>query len=290
MPETHFDAWVARRYETLWPELFEPSLVESTVDFLAELAGDGPALELGVGTGRIAVPLHGRGVRVAGIELSTAMVEQLRARPGAADIPVPSETSPRGLAERFTLVYLLRNTITNLTTLDEQVACFHNAAAHLKPGGFFVIENYIPALQLLSPGETSRVITATPTHVGVEEYDLAAQIAVSRHFWTSTASSGRWRLRIATSGPPSSTSWPGSPAWFGASAGAIGSARRSPARADAHLRVAARHGGECRSMIPATTGPRRVTGMTAVLLPYRADGTSTGPRSKLTSLARPRPV
>ena len=185
MPETHFDTWVARRFETLWPELFEPSLIEATVDFLAELAGAGPALELGIGTGRIAVPLHGRGVRVAGIELSTAMVEQLRAQPGAADIPVTvGDFAVTRMAERCTLVYLLRNTITNLTTLDEQVACFHNAAAHLQPGGFFVIENYIPALQLLPPGETSRIITSTPTHVGVEEYDLAAQIAVSRHFWT----------------------------------------------------------------------------------------------------------
>ena len=184
MPETHFDEWVARRYDTLWPEVFEPALVEATVDRLAELAGGGPALELGIGTGRIALPLSGRGLRVAGIELSAAMVEQLRAHAGASDISVRiGDFAVTQMPERFTLVYLLRNTITNLTTLDEQVACFHNAAAHLQPGGYFLVENYIPALQRLPPGETARVVTATPTHLGVEEYDLAAQIAVSRHHW-----------------------------------------------------------------------------------------------------------
>jgi hypothetical protein len=184
MPETHFDEWVARGFEALWPELFEPSLVEATVDRLAELAGDGPALELGIGTGRIAVPLTRRGVRVAGIELSPAMVDQLRAQSGASGISVRvGDFAVTQMGEHFSLVYLLRNTITNLTTLDEQVACFQNAAAHLEPGGFFVVENYIPALQRLPPGETARVFISTPTHLGVEEYDLTAQIAISRHHW-----------------------------------------------------------------------------------------------------------
>ncbi len=184
MPETHFDEWIAQRYETLWPELFEPAVLDATVGFLAGLAGTGPALELGIGTGRIAVPLSRRGIRVDGIELSPAMVEQLRVDPDARDITVTiGDFATAEVEERYRLVYLLRNTITNLTTQDEQVACFRNAAAHLVPGGYFVIENYIPALQRLPPGETLHTFIATETHVGVEEYDVARQIAVSRHWW-----------------------------------------------------------------------------------------------------------
>ena len=182
------------------------------------------------------------------------------------------------MGERFTLVYLLRNTITNLTTLDEQVACFRNAAAHLQPGGYFVIENYIPALQRLPPGETARVVTSTPTHLGVEEYDLASQIAVSRHHWIIDGEPldalVSAPLRLAVRARP-----------HGAARrdGSTRALERLAARAvhgrepGAHLRVAARHGGECQPMIPATTGPRRVTGMAAILLPYRGDGTIDWP-------------
>ena len=184
MAETHFDTWVARRYETLWPELFEPSLVEATVDFLAELAGAGPALELGIGTGRIAVPLHGRGVRVAGIELSTAMVEQLRAQPGAADIPVTvgdfAVTDGRAVHARV-----------------PPPQHHHEPDDPRRAGRVLPQRGRPPAARRLlrhrelHPGVATaparrdvRIITSTPTHVGVEEYDLAAQIAVSRHFWT----------------------------------------------------------------------------------------------------------
>ena len=184
MAESHFDEWIAQRYETLWPELFEAAAIDATVSFLADLAATGPVLEFGIGTGRIALPLSRRGIRVDGIELSPAMVEQLRVDPGARDIAVTvGDFATAVIDERYTLVYLLRNTITNLTTQDEQVACFGNAAAHLAPGGYFVIENYIPSLQRLPPGETRHTFIATPTHVGVEEYDVATQIAVSRHYW-----------------------------------------------------------------------------------------------------------
>jgi SAM-dependent methyltransferase len=184
MAETHFDEWIAQRYERLWPELFEPAVIDATVSFLAGLAESGPVLELGIGTGRIAVPLSRRGLHVDGIELSPAMVERLRADPDAVDVTVTvGDFATEATNERYTVVYLVRNTITNLTTPDEQVACFRNAAAHLVPGGYFVIENYIPALQRLPPGETVHTFIATPTHVGVEEYDVAEQIAVSRHFW-----------------------------------------------------------------------------------------------------------
>jgi hypothetical protein len=119
---------------------------------------------------------------VHGIELSRAMVAQLQTRPGAAEIGVTvGDFGTAVVGRTFMLAYLLRNTITNLTTQDEQVGCFHNAAVHLEPGGCFVIENYIPELQRLPPGETTHVFTATPAHVGFELYDVATQIAFSHH-------------------------------------------------------------------------------------------------------------
>jgi SAM-dependent methyltransferase len=154
---------------------------------------DGRALEFGVGTGRIALPLSRRGIAVHGIELPPAMVARLRAQPGgdAIGITVGDFASVR-VDATFGLVYLVRNTITNLTTQDEQVACFQKAAAHLQPGGCFVIEVYIPALRQLPPGQTIRPFTSftaagaqpgSDTHLGFAEYDLAAQIAVSHHCW-----------------------------------------------------------------------------------------------------------
>ncbi len=184
MPEDNFDAWVAQCYEVLWPELFDPEELDPAVEFLADLAGAGSALEFGVGTGRVALPLSRRGIRVHGIELSAAMLERLEAQPGADAIGVThGDFATARVHETFALAYLVCNTITNLITQDEQIAAFRNAAAHLEPGGCFVVENYIPALQRLPLGETIRVFTSTPRHLGFEEYDLAAQIAVSHHYW-----------------------------------------------------------------------------------------------------------
>ncbi len=184
MAQTHFDERVAARYETYWPELFEPGAIDPVVSFLADLAGDGGALELGVGTGRLALPLSDRGVRVHGIELSPAMAARLRAQPRGDQIGITiGNFATTTIRATFRLAYLVRNTITNLTSQDEQTECFRNVAAQLEPGGSFVIENYIPQLQRLPPGDTTRVFTATPTHLGFEQYDLAAQIAVSRHYW-----------------------------------------------------------------------------------------------------------
>jgi SAM-dependent methyltransferase len=182
--ETHFDEWIARRYRALWPELFEPALLDAAVDLLADLALPGRALELGIGTGRIALPLSHRGVSVHGIELSPAMVAELRRQSDASDVGVTiGDFATTKVDATFRVVYLLRNTITNLTTQEEQVECFRNAARHLEPGGFFVIENYIPELRRLPPGESSHVFTATPTHVGIGEYDTVRQIETSRHWW-----------------------------------------------------------------------------------------------------------
>lgn len=184
MPKNYFDERIAKGYEAKWPEIFEPAVVDSAVSFLADLAGSGPALELGIGTGRIALPLSGRGVRVHGIELSPAMVAVLQAKPGADKIAVTiGDFATTRVEGSFKLAYLVRNTITNLTTQDAQVECFRNVAAHLKPGGCFVIEVYIPELQRLPPGETIHAFTVTPTHLGFEEYDVATQIAFSHHYW-----------------------------------------------------------------------------------------------------------
>jgi SAM-dependent methyltransferase len=163
--------------------MFAPSVVDPAVDFLAGLAGEGDALEFGIGTGRIALPLAQRGVRVKGIDLSEAMVERLRAKPGGAEIQVEiGDFATTTIAGSFTLAYLVFNTINNLTTQDAQVACFENAAAHLEPGGCFVIEVGVPSLQRLPPGETVRPFRVTPTRLGFDEYDIAAQGLISHHF------------------------------------------------------------------------------------------------------------
>ena len=184
MPENYFGERIAKSYHAKWPELFEPAVVDPAVRFLAGLAGGGAALELGIGTGRIAIPLSRRGVRVHGIELSPDMVAELRAKAGTDDIGVTvGDFAATRVAGRFTLAYLVRNTIMNLTTQDEQVACFANVAAQLEPGGCFVIEVIVPQLQRLPPGETVRPFTVTPAHLGFEELEVATQIAVSHHYW-----------------------------------------------------------------------------------------------------------
>jgi SAM-dependent methyltransferase len=183
MPRDHFGEQVAARYDESSADMFEPAVVDPVVDFLADLAGDGSALELGIGTGRIALPLTQRGIRVHGIDLSAAMVARLRAKPGAEQIGVTiGDFATTTVEGRFAVAYLVFNTIGNLTTQDEQVACFQNAAAHLQPGGCFVIEVGVPQLQRLPPGETVRAFTVTPTHLGFDEYDVATQGLVSHHY------------------------------------------------------------------------------------------------------------
>jgi SAM-dependent methyltransferase len=183
MPEDHFGERVAERYDESSADMFEPAVVDPVVDFLAGLAGHGAALELGIGTGRIALPLARRGVRVHGIDLSAAMVARLRAKPGADRIGVTiGDFATTTVEGSFSVAYLVFNTIMNLTTQDGQVACFQNVAAHLEPGGCFVIEVGVPALQRLPPGETVRPFDVTPTHLGFDEYDVASQGLISHHY------------------------------------------------------------------------------------------------------------
>jgi SAM-dependent methyltransferase len=183
MPEDYFGERVAARYDESSADLFEPAAVDPVVDFLADLAGHGAALEFGIGTGRIALPLAHRGIRVHGIDLSEAMVARLRAKPGAEQIDVTiGDFAATTVDGRFSVAYLVFNTIMNLTTQDGQVACFQNVAAHLEPGGCFVIEVMVPALQRLPPGETVRPFDVTPTHLGFDEYDVASQGLISHTY------------------------------------------------------------------------------------------------------------
>src|ERR687897_2403250 len=153
MAHDYFGEEVAARYDEETSG-FEPAVLNPTVDFLVERARGGAALELGIGTGRVAVPLAQRGVPVHGIDLSEAMVARLRAKPGADRIAVTiGDFATTTVDATFSVAYLVANTIMNLTTQDEQVACFRNVAAHLGPGGCFVIEVLVPRLRTLPPGE-----------------------------------------------------------------------------------------------------------------------------------------
>jgi SAM-dependent methyltransferase len=178
----HFDERVAESYDQSTWEEFQPTTIEATVDFLAGLAGGGRALELGIGTGRIALPLAARGVRVSGIDLSRPMVAKLREKPGSAAIDVAiGDFSTTRLDGSFSLAYLVYNTIENLTTQEAQVACFRNGAAHLEPGGSFVIEVGVPGLQRLPPGERYQVFHGSDDYWGVDEYDVVNQGLISHH-------------------------------------------------------------------------------------------------------------
>jgi SAM-dependent methyltransferase len=179
----YFDERVAATYDESAADMFDPAVVDPVVDFLAGLAGSGRALELGIGTGRIALPLAKRGVPVHGIELSKAMAARLHAKPGAEEIGVTiGDFSTTTVEGTFAVAYVVFNTIGNLTAQAAQVACFQNVAAHLEPGGCFVIEVGVPELRRLPPGDTMRVFDAGEMHWGIDEYDVVSQRLTSHHF------------------------------------------------------------------------------------------------------------
>jgi hypothetical protein len=181
MTEDLFGAW-ADGYDAGLGPMGEPAAIEPVVDLLAELAGDGAALELAIGTGRIALPLAARGVPVTGIELSAPMVEQLRAKPGGDAIPVTiGDMTTTRVDGTFHVVYLVYNTIMNVTTQEAQVACFVNAAAHLEQGGCFVVEVGVPDLRRLPAGERYVTFSVRDDYVGVDEYDVVNQGLISHH-------------------------------------------------------------------------------------------------------------
>ncbi len=202
MIEDYFGGEIAARYDERIADRSTPEAVGPIVDVLVELAGAGPVLELGIGTGRIALPLAARGVRVHGIDLSEAMVARLRAKPGAGAVGVTvGDFASTKVNGSFSLVYLVANTIMNLTSQDAQVDCFQNAADHLEPGGCFLIEVLVPGLQRLPPGERFQPFDVSPTHLGFDEIDVATQALTSHHYWID-------QERVEVSSPPFRYVWP----------------------------------------------------------------------------------
>ncbi|MEU9143944.1 class I SAM-dependent methyltransferase [Streptomyces sp. NPDC048349] len=173
----------ADRYDAEEVQMSSAAVLEPTLAFLAELAGDGPALEFAIGTGRVGVPLRERGVPLVGIELSEHMAAVLRHKVDGHTLPVViGDMATTVVPGEFTLVYLVYNTITNLLTQDEQVECFRNAARHLAPGGRFVIELGVPPLRFLPPGQVAVPFDVSEQHLGFDTFDLVEQILVSHHF------------------------------------------------------------------------------------------------------------
>lgn len=202
-----FDEEVAATYDDDTAEASSPAALGPMLDRLVELAAGGPVLELAIGTGRVALPLARRGLRVTGIELSPAMLARLRAKPGGEEGALPvvlgdMATAKAPGAGSFTLVYLVFNTLMNLTGQEAQVACFANAAAHLAPGGLFLVEMPVPALRRLPPGERFVVFDRSEAHIGIDEYDIATQRQWSHH--VSFRSDGR----VERTSPPFRYAWP----------------------------------------------------------------------------------
>ena len=183
MPQNIFTGSIAETYDRDSPEMFERGVVDATVGFLIDAARGGTALEFAVGTGRIALPLSQRGVEVHGIDISPDMLAQLRTKPGSEAIGLTvGDFATTRIAGTFSLVYLVYNTIGNLTGQEEQIACFRNAAAHLAPGGRFVIELGVPDLRRFPPGAAAQPFEVGATHLGFDTMDTATQQGVSHHY------------------------------------------------------------------------------------------------------------
>lgn len=175
---------VAKDYDATSAAMFDPAVLGPTVDCLVELARGGPALEFAVGTGRVALELSARGLSVSGIELSPHMVEQMRAKPGADSIPITvGDMTTARVDGTFRLVFLVWNAIMNVTTQDEQVAVFENAAAHLEPGGYFVVEVGVPKQDRSPTGELGHVFAMEDDHVGIDTFDDPLAQILSSHHW-----------------------------------------------------------------------------------------------------------
>jgi SAM-dependent methyltransferase len=193
---TSSDVWdeaTAQRYDEISAGMFAPDVLEPAVDFLARLAGSGPALELAIGTGRVAIPLAARGVSVSGIELSQPMVDALRRKVSAEELPVVTgDMASTTVPGQFSLVYVVWNSIGNLCTQEEQVQCFRNAARHLAPGGRFVVELWVPGIRRLPPGQAAVPFEVTDRHSGFDTYDLVTQQGTSHHYWRQGDGSARY--------------------------------------------------------------------------------------------------
>jgi SAM-dependent methyltransferase len=183
---TSSDLWdedAAERYDDISAEMFAPHVLDPAVDFLARLAGTGPALEFAIGTGRVAIPLAARGIAVTGVELSRPMVNRLRRKVPAEELPVVvGDMATATVPGRFSLVYVVFNSIGNLCTQDEQVQCFGNAARHLSPGGRFVVELWVPGIRRFPPGQSAVPFEVTDRHVGFDTLDMVTQRGTSHHY------------------------------------------------------------------------------------------------------------
>lgn len=193
---TSSEVWgqeTAERYDADVTERSAPDVLGPTVDFLARRAGSGAALEFAIGTGRVGIPLAARGIPVTGIELSVAMLAQLRRKVDEATLPVLAGdmTTTRAPGE-FSLVYLVFNSISNLRTQQEQVECFRNAARHLSAGGRFVIELWVPAIRRMPPGQDVVPMSLAAGHLIFDTYDLATQQCASHHYWREAGGSTRY--------------------------------------------------------------------------------------------------
>jgi SAM-dependent methyltransferase len=221
-----WDREIAQAYDEVYSAQFEPAFLDPIVDLLTELAKGGPALEFAAGSGRVALPLAARGMQVCGIELSPDMADVLRGKPGADAVSLTvGDMCTTRVDDEFSLVYLLANSLMNVTTQDEQLAVFANAGAHLRPGGCFVVELVVPQLQHVPPGDQARVFTFEPDHIGVETFDdLVDQVAWSHH-WMQVEG------RLVRHSAPYRYVWPGELVLMGRLAG---------------LRLASRWGGWCR--------------------------------------------
>lgn len=178
-----WDEATAAVYDTDCAEMFDPAVLDPAVTFLQHLAGDGPALEFAIGTGRVALPLLERGIPIAGVELSPPMIDQLRRKVDEATLPVVAgDMATARVPGDYTLVYLVWNSISNLRTQAEQVECFRNAARHLRPGGRFVIELWVPPLRRLPPGQHAAPMTVDGSHLVFDTYDLTTQQCTSHHY------------------------------------------------------------------------------------------------------------
>lgn len=235
----HFDEPIARHYDSDEAAMFAPEVLEPTVALLAGLADGGPVLEFAIGTGRVALPLAQRGLAVSGIDWSGAMLQRLREKPGAEAIEaVVGDMATTRLPGEFSLVFLVFNTLGNLLHQAEQVACFRNAAAHLRPGGHFVVEMLVPGLRRLPPGSGAVVSELAPGHSCIDRYDPLTQRLESHHYTRRPDGSFRYGMT------PQRWVWPAEMDLMGELAGLVRVARwadwnRAPFTADSasHISV-----------------------------------------------------
>jgi SAM-dependent methyltransferase len=182
-PSTYGD-----RISQVYDRWYVPDDTRDAVRFLARLAGPGPALELGIGTGRIALPLARRGVKIHGIDASEAMVAKLRAKRGGRDIPVTvGDFAAVDVAGRYALVFVVFNTLFALLTQEDQVRCFTNVARRLKPKGAFVVQAFVPDLSRFDRGQRTETfdVTTGAVRLDVSTHEQAEQRVTSQHVFIS---------------------------------------------------------------------------------------------------------